>query len=146
MWRDWIRHALVACHVIPPPDFVIRFHDRQPNPEEVPKGLLVVVIGSESFKWACMRCPGSCGHRLQLSLSNARRPKWRVATDWLNRPSLDPSVRVSAACCGHFWLKKGTIEWCSDSKCKTQMSARQQSGRFAVSGSDLVKNYGFKLS
>ncbi|WP_246628708.1 DUF6527 family protein [Methylomagnum ishizawai] len=89
--------------------------DRHPKPDELPPGLLVVVKDGGYLKWACFRCPGGCGEKLQLSLNPSRRPRWTVGLDWLRRPTLTPSVHQFNACRCHFVLKNGIVNWCRDS-------------------------------
>jgi len=115
MWCDILRWVLVNLRLIRPPDLVARLSDRHPSPDELPAGLLVVVQDAGRQKWACLRCPGGCGDRLQLSLNAARRPRWAIALDWLRRPSVTPSVHQLTACRCHFWIKGGMVEWCADS-------------------------------
>ena len=115
MWRDIARRALVATGIIPRPDLVARVMDRHPTPGDLPPGVLVVVQDGDRAKWACLRCPGGCGEKLQLSLSPSRRPRWAVSLDRLDRPSVSPSVHQLNNCQCHFWIKSGTVEWCADS-------------------------------
>lgn len=60
-------------------------------------------------------CPGGRGSRFQLPLNPSRRPQWVVATDWLQRASISPSVLQPNGCRAHFWVRDGQIEWCRDS-------------------------------
>ena len=114
MWRHLVRQALVAVRIVRRPDLVMRVLARHPTPEELPPGMLVVVQDGERAKWACLRCPGGCGEKLQLSLNPSRRPCWAVSFDWLRRPSVSPSVHQLSACRCHFWIIGGNIEWCRD--------------------------------
>lgn len=115
MWRDIARRALVATGIIPRPDLVARVMDRHPTPGDLQPGVLVVVQDGDLAKWACLRCPGGCGEKLQLSLNTSRRPRWAVSLDRLHRPSVSPSVHQLNDCHCHFWIKGGTVEWCADS-------------------------------
>lgn len=117
MWKRIIRALAVRLGAIEKPDFVLRFVDEHPAPEQLRHGEIVVVRGKEHHKWACLRCPGGCGNRLQLSLNPSRRPRWTIESDWLERATLDPSVRQIGACGAHFWLQKGIVRWCADSTC-----------------------------
>jgi hypothetical protein len=75
----------------------------------------IVLVGEGKFrKWAYFRCPCGCGDPIMLSLSRTRRPSWRVYVDWLDRPTLEPSVRQTAGCYSHFWLRAGRVDWCRD--------------------------------
>lgn len=115
MWRDIARQALVAAGIIPRPDLVARVMDSHPTPGDLKPGVLVVVQDGDRAKWACLRCPGGCGEKLQLSLNLSRRPRWAVSLDWLQRPSVSPSIHQLNDCRCHFWIKGGTVEWCVDS-------------------------------
>lgn len=115
MWRDLLRELLITLGLISRPDFIMRIMDRHPTPDEIPPGVLVVVGNGDQQKWACFQCPAGCGNRFQLSLNPSKRPRWEVASDWLNRPNISPSVRQTNACRAHFWVKNGSVEWCRDS-------------------------------
>ena len=65
-------------------------------------------------KWASFRCPGGCGKIVRLQLTGTSYPRWTVRTDWLGRATLDPSVRQLTACGCHFWVRRGSIDWCPD--------------------------------
>lgn len=99
----------------PKADFLIRRELDMPPRENLSPRVLVIVGDRRSPKWVTMRCPCNCGTSLLLSLSEARRPRWSVSIDWWGRPSLSPSVRRTDGCRCHFWLRKGAVEWCSDS-------------------------------
>jgi hypothetical protein len=49
-----------------------------------------------------------------LSLATARRPHWQVKIDWLDRPTIVPSVWQTDGCFSHFWVKAGRIDWVKD--------------------------------
>ena len=115
MWRGIVRRALVATGIIPRPDLVARIMDHHPPPGDVSPGLLVVVQDGDRAKWVCLRCPGGCGEKLQLSLNPSRRPRWAASLDRLHRPSVSPSVHQLNNCRCHFWIKGGKVEWCADS-------------------------------
>lgn len=115
MWRDFVRRVLVLLRLIEAPKYRVEYWDRQPKPEQLVDGLIVVVQGETHPKWACLRCPGGCGNRLQLSLNRRRRPRWTVSRDWLSRPSIDPSILQRGACGAHFWITGGMVRWCDDS-------------------------------
>lgn len=113
------RKVLVWCGLINRPDLVGTIVEDFPAPDELASGLLHVVQDGNRRKWACMPCPCGCGHRLQLSLSAASRPRWTVDLDWLERPTLHPSVRETDGCRAHFWVRQGRVEWCADTGIRT---------------------------
>ena len=115
MWRKPILRALVFLRLVDQSELVSRIVDRHPAPEELRAGELIVVQVGDYQKWACLRCPGGCGEKIQLNLSPYRRPRWRVLFDWLHRPTVTPSVRQLNDCRCHFEIKNGSIRWCNDS-------------------------------
>ena len=115
MWRKPILRALVFLRLVDQPELVGRILDRHPAPEELRAGELIVVQSGDHQKWACLRCPGGCGDKIQLNLSPYRRPRWLVLLDWLHRPTVTPSVRQLNDCRCHFGIESGKIRWCSDS-------------------------------
>jgi len=96
-------------------DFETQVQATHPTEETLQPGKIVVVRDVDIEKWVCFRCPCGCGEKIQLSLSKSRRPRWTVMTDWFGRASLTPSVRLTACCRAHFWLRRGQVEWCADS-------------------------------
>ncbi|AGF53761.1 sll6052 (plasmid) [Synechocystis sp. PCC 6803] len=92
---------------------MVNFH---PAPEEIMSGEVVIVGDRNHKKWACFRCPSGCGELILLSLNKNQHPSWRVDCDWLNRPTLHPSVRQLNHCQCHFWIKRGVTQWCADSR------------------------------
>ncbi|WP_221445042.1 DUF6527 family protein [Pseudomonas fluvialis] len=114
MLKHLIRSALVAFRVIPSPRFTLRTVERHPAPNEISADELVLVKSGGQEKWACFICPCGCGNRMQLSLNPKVRPNWRVLSDWLNRPTIHPSIRQLNACWGHYWIRSGEVDWCAD--------------------------------
>lgn len=94
---------------------ITEIRNEHPAPEEICDGHLYLVKGGKMDKWACFRCPGGCGEIIKLSLSTSRKPRWAVSSDWLQRPTVTPSVRQLNQCQCHFWIKQGQIDWCLDS-------------------------------
>ena len=76
-----------------------------PETVELLRGLRVAVVG----------CDGTGGERLQLSLAQEHRPRWKVGIDWLGRPTVTPSIRMRGGWRAHFHLRGGRLEWCKDS-------------------------------
>jgi hypothetical protein len=62
---------------------------------------------------AVFLCPCGCKEVVQLNLVLKYRPAWSVKPD-KKGISLSPSVRRTAGCYSHFFLRKGQIEWCFD--------------------------------
>jgi hypothetical protein len=111
MWRTIARTLLTWCRLIRRPELVAKMSSRHPTPNALRPGTLVVVRDGGIDKWACLRCPGGCGEKIQLSLSEKRRPRWGVTIDRLGRPTVTPSVNVLNACGCHFWIRGGNIDW-----------------------------------
>lgn len=115
MLKTCLRTALVALGWMKRPTFVANATRRQPYPQELEEGELALVRDEQHDKWACFRCPGGCGQKIQLSLSSQRNPRWNVTLDYLDRPTVSPSVRMTNHCGCHFWLRQGVVTWCPDS-------------------------------
>ena len=109
-----LRALLSWLRLIPRPHLVGTVVEHHPTPEELPESRVLVVRDGNFDKWACFRCPGGCGEKIMLSLSS-RRPRWSVRLDWLDRPTIHPSIRQMNSCQCHFWVSKGLVEWCLDS-------------------------------
>ena len=112
--RDATRRSLAFAGLIERPDFRV---ERVPDHPELSslQPHVLYVVGDRSFqKWALLKCPCGCGEPIMLSLSQKRRPKWAVVTDWLDRPSVAPSIWQTAGCYSHFWIKQGRIRWTKD--------------------------------
>ncbi len=115
-WRNLLRGLLEWTGALRRTDLVAERTDEHPGPDEL-AGCRLIIVGAGSIdKWACFRCPGGCGQKIQLSLSPQQRPRWRVAVDWLGRPTIHPSVCQTNVCKCHFWVRAGRILWCSDSR------------------------------
>lgn len=110
----WFLLLLAWLGFIERPRFIVRRSSTHPNVNELSESDLVIVGAGPHLKWACFRCPCGCGEKIALSLAPERRPRWSVLADRLSRPTVDPSVRQTANCHSHFWIKKGQVEWCQD--------------------------------
>ena len=82
-------------------------------------------------KWASFRCPGDCGKVVRLRLASSESPHWSVATDWLGRATISPSVRQLNDCGCHFWVRRGRVHWCSDSPPSRLPSLAPPTDRYA---------------
>ncbi|TIX37102.1 MAG: hypothetical protein E5V40_23175 [Mesorhizobium sp.] len=114
-----LRRILAGClarlHLVERPDFLVVTSMDMPAPNELKPGTAIVVGPKQTSKWVTFQCPSGCGTPLLLSLNPQRRPRWTVASDWLGRPTLTPSIRRADGCRCHFWIRKGRVEWCKDS-------------------------------
>lgn len=109
-----MRAFLIWLGIIPRPDILVRIISDHPVPESIEPGWIYVVGGPGYKKWAYFRCPADTKEIIQLSLMQNRRPRWDVTIDFLNRPTVHPSVRQLDGSYAHFWIKKGCVEWCQD--------------------------------
>ncbi len=110
-----LRSLLVSLGFIPRPDLLVKVIPNHPVPESMEPGWIYVVGENGYRKWAYFRCPADPKEIIQLSLMPNRRPRWDVAIDFLHLPTVHPSVRQLDGTHAHFWIKRGTVEWCEDS-------------------------------
>ena len=108
----WIAWLLSGLGLAAKPRFRARVAETTPNIGQLADDDFVIVQSGDYLKWACFRCPCGCGEKISLSLATNRRPSWRITTDWLARPTVYPSVWQRAGCYGHFWIRKGAVDWC----------------------------------
>jgi len=110
----FFRLILVKLGVISKPIYTSRFYITHPSDKAIKNGEIAVVRDGKLLKWCRFRCPCGCEEIILLSLGQSRSPRWQVNIDWLERPTLSPSVRRLDGCKSHFWVKGGKIDWCSD--------------------------------
>lgn len=113
--RTLLRNVAAGLGFIRRPELVSLRVSNHPLPEDMQPGVIYVVGGPGYQKWALLRCPGYEDEIIQLSLMANRRPRWTVATDFIGRPTIHPSVRQLDGSFAHFWVKGGHVEWCADS-------------------------------
>jgi len=113
--RTSFARVLAWLGIIERPAFLASTALDMPGPDELLPGRAVIVGPADRPKWVTFPCPSGCGAPILLSLNQQRRPRWSVSSDWLGRPSLEPSVRRTDGCRCHFWMRGGRIEWCKDS-------------------------------
>ena len=109
-----LRRSLKLFRLILRSDLVTKVTPEHPTPDQIVPGEMTIVRDGVD-KWACFHCPGGCGETIKLSLSKNRRPRWTAMSDWLNRPTILPSIRQTTECQCHFWIRQGRIDWCKDS-------------------------------
>jgi hypothetical protein len=81
-------------------------------PAQLPQRDLVLAK-DDGEDWSIgMACPCGCGERLELMLLANVKPRWSVAVDDNQHPSLHPSVWLQSGCRSHFWLRGGKVYWC----------------------------------
>lgn len=99
-------------------DLLIRRSETFPLNKNLRSDDLIFVVDGNIEKWACLKCPGNCGEMISLSLNQTRRPRWNVTYDYLNRPTVKPSIHQKNDCGCHFWIIEGKIEWCKGGRPK----------------------------
>lgn len=109
---NFLLRLLAWLGIIAKPDMTVRYSETHPTLAALKDGELVIVRSGDFSKWACLRCPCGCGEKIALSLNQERRPSWAVAVDWLERPTVTPSVWQTTGCYSHFWIRAGCIAWC----------------------------------
>ncbi len=73
----------------------------------------LILARDDGEDWSVgMNCPCGCGERLELMLLPDVKPRWAIAVDADQTPSLHPSVWLQSGCRSHFWLRAGKIFWC----------------------------------
>ena len=109
----------VTYNVNPSQDFLrICKVEKPPKNIDVVKGKIYFVVSQEKPKWALFHCPCGCKSVITLSLQTIHKPHWSLTHNKENLASLYPSVWRDVGCYSHFWLKDGSISWCSDSGTK----------------------------
>jgi hypothetical protein len=109
-----VRRVLQRSGLIEAVEYSARVSPQYPDLKTLPEKTLCIVSGDGYQKWAYLVCPCGCGERLMLSLAKSRRPRWHIDIDWLDRPTIRPSIWQTDGCYSHFWVKKGRIEWTPD--------------------------------
>lgn len=115
MLKALLRSITVSIGIIRKPIFIAKFLTEHPVQENIQAGIVYIIHSSGHQKWAMFRCPGHEDELIQLCLIRKRHPSWTVKTDWLGRPTINPSVRQLDGSFAHFWVKDGNVEWCADS-------------------------------
>jgi hypothetical protein len=112
--KKWIRRFLEKFGWIRPTQIIAAVTSEYPEPSAARADILHIVGGRGYQKWAYLSCPCGCGVPIMLSLATKRSPRWQVTIDWLDRPTIKPSVWQTDGCYSHFWVKEGRVEWVAD--------------------------------
>lgn len=105
---------LTKLNFVQPPDLTVKQVSEHPIKEKINTKTIFIVGGKGYQKWAYLRCPCGCNEIIMLSLVKKRRPNWNFSTDLLNRPTIYPSIWQTSGCRSHFWVKKGSVNWCKN--------------------------------
>jgi len=93
-------------------ELLVRQVSTYPSDADIAPGEIVHVVDAGIEKWACLKCPGGCGAVIPLNLNPKRRPRWNIGMDLFRRPSVKPSVHQKNGCGCHFWITRGSVQWC----------------------------------
>ena len=113
-FKNVLRGGAEILGFIRKPDLVGTLVSDHPLPVSMEPGVIYIVGGPGYQKWATFRCPGHKDEIIQLSLMPSRRPSWSLTMDFLDRPTITPSVRQLDGAYAHFWVRVGAVDWCSD--------------------------------
>ena len=112
--KSFIRDILILAKIIEEPDYIFQLVEDHPVGHEIKPGI-VYVVGNKGYqKWAYFRCPTDLDEIIQLSIMKNHRPCWSVKTDWIDRPTIYPSIRQTSGSYAHFWLRHGNVQLCYD--------------------------------
>ena len=112
--KKLLRDGSAAIGIIRRPELVGVLVADHPLPKAMEAGKIYIVCGPGYQKWAVFRCPKHEEEIVQLSLMQNRRPRWTIAMDFLDRPTIHPSVRQLDGAYAHFWVESGCVDWCAD--------------------------------
>ena len=105
---SWVRF-LVDVSLIRRPDFLAV--DVDETPDNMTPGFVYREVRGGYEKWVHLKCP-RCSEHIQMQLAGAQH--WSVSVDWMNRPTIRPSIWQTGSCQAHFFVRKGAIDWCPD--------------------------------
>ncbi len=107
-WLEWAARRRLFGR----PHFLCVEVEEGPEGEEMEPGLVYSEVRGGHAKWAHLICP-RCGEHIQLQTA-AGRSNWALRRDWLNQPTIHPSVWERDSCGAHFFVRKGRLIWCAD--------------------------------
>jgi hypothetical protein len=107
-WVVWAaRHRIIHR-----PDFLCVGVSEAPIDEEMAPGMVYNEVRGGHAKWAHLLCP-RCKDHIQIQTARGKS-NWVLRDDWLNRPTIHPSVWETNACGAHFFVRQGRVVWCGD--------------------------------
>lgn len=101
-WRSTLRRILAWTGCTTPARFTARIVPDHPALPALTPDVIHLVGDRRHQKWAYLVCPCKCGTPIMLSLSKTRHPRWEVKLNWLERPTVRPSIWQTAGCYSHF--------------------------------------------
>jgi hypothetical protein len=105
----WVER-LCWLRLVKRPHFLCADVSDSPEDSEMKPNVLYREIRKSFPKWAHFTCP-RCSERIQVPIA-ASPNNWILSTDWLNRPTLNPSIWETRTCGAHFIVKGGELIWC----------------------------------
>jgi hypothetical protein len=107
-WVEW----LCQKRLMKRPHFLCIEVAEAPLDSEIRSDLLYREVRKTFPKWAHFKCP-RCGEHAQIPIAPSQ-DNWTVSIDWLNRPTVEPSIWELSSCKAHFFVSRGELEWCAD--------------------------------
>lgn len=114
--RDWFARLFGKRPAAPAPPQLRKtiFVEGDELPAELPP-FDIIVAREDGVLWSAgMICPCGCDRRIEVMLLDGVKPRWDLTVDEQGLPTLKPSIWVANGCRSHFWLRRGSIEWCHD--------------------------------
>lgn len=90
------------------PTYLVKRVSEAPIPTELSNRLLLFEVRGGFPKWVHFRCP-KCGDHIQLPMVG--KNKWMLRVDYLQRPTLMPSIWELNSCGAHFFIRSGEVAW-----------------------------------
>jgi Family of unknown function (DUF6527) len=107
-WVEWAARKRLFKR----PHFLSVLVSEGPLAEEMAFDLVYSEMRGGFSKWAHLVCP-RCGDHIQLQTAGTRT-SWSLKRDWLNRPTIQPSIWEKDSCGAHFFVRQGRLIWCKD--------------------------------
>lgn len=80
-------------------------------PDSCKKGF-IYIVGNDNPWYAVVKCPCECGETIRLCLQEEVKPSWKLSYCYDGSVSLQPSIWRTRGCQSHFFITKGSINWC----------------------------------
>lgn len=90
--------------------FKLRFLPEHPHKEDILENI-VYIVDKNYKKWAYLLCPCGCKEVILLSLLCSKNPSWSIKFDFLQRPTVYPSIYKLNGCKSHFLIREGKTFW-----------------------------------
>ena len=80
-------------------------------PQAFPRRNLVLARDGNEDWCVGMKCPCGCDRTIELLVFAEAKPRWSVAINDRQQPTLSPSVWLQTGCRSHFWVRSGRVIW-----------------------------------